>query len=195
MKKYLIYSLFLLAGTIQGQVQSYTNISYSIGFGIGDLGEYVGQPSFRGVAAEYNVMMTNNVGIGISAGWNVFYKEEDFATYTYENKSISGKQFRYSNNVPLLFKATYFFTEKDKVQPLASLGIGTIYTKRDTELGLYKVTQDAWNFCLAPEIGVLYYLNPQNAFSVSIKYFNGFQSGNELDESQNYFSLNLGFTF
>jgi opacity protein-like surface antigen len=180
------------AGTVLAQ--SYTTVSYSIGFPVGSVGNFIGRPSFRGAAIDFRNLIQPNIGIGASVGWNVFYEELDYDTYTIDNVSLSGKQYRYSNHIPLLAGADYFLKPGEVFNPFIGLGVGTIYTRRDIEMNLYQIPLDAWNFALQPQIGLNYTLNDRSALTVMVKYFHGFAAG-QIDGHQSYLSLNLGFTY
>ncbi|WP_137402890.1 outer membrane beta-barrel protein [Echinicola rosea] len=194
MKKLLIMLVLGVVISLQASAQeSRVTLSYPVGFAIGDLSDYVKPTSFRGIAIDYRKMISENVGVGLSTGWNVFYEELAYDTYHFENQSVSGKQYRYSNHVPVLFNAAYYFKPRAAVNPFASVGIGTIYTRRNTDMGQFTLEQEAWNFALAPEVGMLIDVANSFATSVSIQYYNGFQAGNELNEPQSYFALKLGF--
>jgi outer membrane protein W len=196
MKKIIIILgmfLALAAGTAYAQ-GSYSTISYSMGFATGELGDFIGKPSFRGVTFDYRKLVQPNVGVGVSLGWNVFYEALDYDTYTIENVSLSGKQYRYSNHFPMLFAADYYLKPGEAFNPFVGLGAGTIYTIRNTDMNLYTIERNAWHFALQPQIGFMYTMNDVAAFTVTGKYNYGFAAG-DLNEAQSYFSLNVGFTF
>jgi len=195
MKKLAILVIMLMIGcSAQLYAQGKSTISYSIGFGTGDINDYISKASFRGISYEYTRFINPNVGIGFSVGWNVFYSELERDTYVTDNASITGKQYRYSNHVPVLFRSAYYLKSDSNFIPFAGAGIGTIYSRRNTDMGLYSIEQEAWNFALVPEIGFQYRLQMDNAINVSLKYYNGFKAGNELDAAQSYLALNFGFT-
>lgn len=62
-------------------------------------------------------------------------------------------------------------------------------------MNLYTIEQDAWNFTLQPAVGVLIEASDVTKVNISARYNQAFKAGNELEGSQSYFSLNLGFTF
>lgn len=194
MKKILIITsfCFLTAGALFAQ--SNTTLSYSMGFTVGDLSDYIQQASFRGITLDYRKMINPNVAVGFSAGWNIFYEEKDRATYILDNQSLTGKQYRYSNHVPLYINPTYYLKPGETVNPFFTLGVGTIYSKRNTDMNLYTYELDAWNFALAPEAGIQYSIDDATAISISGKFNYGFQAG-ELDTAQSFFTLNVGFSF
>jgi outer membrane protein len=194
MKKYILSAVFLLAVTGIVRAQSgLTAFTYSMGFGTGDLGSYIGQPSFRGATLDYRKFIQPSVGLGFDVGWNVFYEEMPYDTYTTGTVSYSGKQYRYSNHVPILLAADYFFKPGEKMNPFAGLGIGTMYTLRNTDMNLYTLEQENWSFVLRPEAGIWYEVKPGFGLMAVAKYYTGFEAG-EL-ETQSYFAFNVGFVF
>jgi opacity protein-like surface antigen len=138
-------------------------------------------------------MITPNLSAGIDLGWNVFYERKDYDTYTVENVSLSGVQYRYNNQFPILVNFNYIFRPEQTMKPYFGMGIGTMYSRRNTEMGQWSLREEAWHFALKPEIGLMYQLNGGTHFKVSGKYNTGFSAG-DLD-TQSYFSLNLGLVF
>jgi Outer membrane protein beta-barrel domain len=189
-----IISFVLFSMVTLLNAQSNTYLTYGIGFGTGDLGEFIGKTSFRGAALDYRKMVQPSVGVGFSLGWNVFYQEKSYATYTDGNQSLSGKQYRYSNNIPMLVGADYYMNPGEKVSPFVGLGTGVMYTRRNTDMNLYTLEQEAWNFSLQPQIGVQLNNSISSAMTIMLKYYYGFKAG-DLDENQSYLSLNVGFVF
>jgi outer membrane protein W len=195
MKKIVFITLFSMFTLGAAWAQSNTVVSYSIGFPTGDLSDFIEKTSFRGISFDYRKMINPNVGVGVNFAWNTFYEEKGTATYTYDNISLTGKQYRYSNNFPMLATAAYFLKPEEDLNPFVGLGIGTMYTLRNTDMNLYTLEQEAWNFLLQPEIGVQFAANPDTGIHLSLKYNYGFAAGNELTTAQSYISLNVGFAF
>lgn len=195
MKKilYIICTLLVCSITTM-KAQSNTYLTYAMGFATGDLGDFISKTSFRGATLDYYKMVQPSVGVGFSLGWNVFYEEKAFDTYTIRNQSLSGKQFRYSNNVPMLLGANYYMNPGEKVSPFLGLNGGVMYTRRNTDMNLYTLEQEAWNFTLQPQLGVQFNSGLNSATTIMLKYYLGFKAG-DLDENQTYLSLNVGFVF
>ncbi len=175
----------------QGDV---TSLTYSVGFPMGDLGDFISKTSFRGIGLDYRHMTNEKVGIGLTLAWNTFYEAKAYDTYTNGTESLSGKQYRYSNHVPMLITGDYFLTSGQKMIPFIGLGAGVTYTRRNTDMNIYTIRQEAWNFTLQPEIGVHMQNGLNGGFTAALKYNNGFQAG-DLDKDQSYLSLNIGFVF
>lgn len=195
MKKIFVFTAFIMMLAIgSANAQSYTNIAYSISLPTGDLGDFISAPSFRGVAVDYRKLIKPNIGIGVSTGWNTFFEERSFATYTLDNRSLSGKQWRYVNSFPLFLSADYYFKPGDDVNPYVGLGVGTIYNQRDTDMGIFRLEQDAWHFAFQPQVGIFYSVNHFAGISFAAKYSTGLAAG-DFNAAQSFFSLNIGYVF
>lgn len=181
-----IFTLFASAAVAQNSMMSW---QYSVGFSTGDLKDYIAPVSWRGVTYNYHHMVETGAAIGLELGWNTFYEEKAYDTYTRGNTDYSGKQWRYSNNVPLLFTVGYFIHPDDNITPFAGFGIGTMYSERKTAMGAYSFTADGWHFELKPELGIMY--NTEGAsLALSGKYYYGFKAGDL--PAEGFFTINLG---
>jgi hypothetical protein len=189
MKKTLYILLFTVLASSAMAQNSMMSWQYSLGFTTGDLHDYVAPVSWRGVTYNYSHMVETGAAIGLEVGWNVFYEEKGYATYSRGDLDYTGKQYRYSNNVPLLFTLGYFANPDNQVSPFASLGIGTMYSERRTAMGAYTFTSDGWHFELKPELGIMY--NTEGAsLALSAKYYYGFKAGDL--PAEGFFTINLG---
>lgn len=186
-------ALMVFAGSAQAQ-SSYFTTSYSVGIPTGEMGDYISNVSFRGIAFDYRKLVKPNVGIGFSTSWNVFFEEKPHDTFTLDNRSLSGKQFRYANTVPLLFSADYYFSPEERFNPYVGLGVGTVYNNRTTDMGVFRFEQDSWNFAFQPQVGMFYELGTNSGVSLAVKYNYGLDAG-EIDGAQSYLSVNLGYVF
>jgi hypothetical protein len=60
--------------------------------------------------------------------------------------------------------------------PFAGLGIGTMYSSNELDMGIYALTEDVWHFVLRPEIGVLLNISSSTDLYVSGKYYSAFKT-------------------
>lgn len=195
MKKIFVFTalIFMLSLGL-ANAQSYSNISYSIGIPTGDLSNYISSASWRGVAFDYRKLIKPNLGFGVTTGWNTFYEERPFATYTVDNRSLSGKQWRYVNSLPIFFSGDYYFKPGNDINPYVGLGVGTLYNMRATDMGVLRLEENAWSFAFQPQVGMFYSINYFAGISISAKYSYGFPAG-DFDLAQSFFSLNIGYVF
>jgi hypothetical protein len=194
MKK--IFFVILLTGIITAtQVkaqESLFSIQYSMGFGVGDLKDFNSSASFRGMSFEYRYMMQPAIGVGFESGYNLFYDRMDYATYTQGTESLSGIQYRYTHAVPVLAAFDYYLKPDTKFNPFVGLGVGTLYTFRDLDMGMFTMENDVWQFALRPQVGVLIDTGMGNLI-LAAKYFSGFKANDT--EGQQYFTINVGIVF
>jgi hypothetical protein len=169
-------------------------ISYPISFPMGDHHDYISATSFRGFSTEFVQTVKENVSVGLELGWHVFYQSEDEKEYKEGTISITGKQYRYTNAVPILAQAKYLLpSDNDALNFYVGLGIGTLYVDRSTDFGLYRIKNDAWQFCLRPEAGLIFKIQPGVRLLAGVKYYSAFNT-DDLD-GQSFLSANIGFVF
>lgn len=195
MKKVLtLLALVMTLGMGYLSAQSLSTTSYSIGIPTGNLGEYIDKASFRGIAFDYRKLVQPNLGVGFYTGWNVFYQEKPYDTYTIRNQSLSGRQYRYTNSVPLMFATDYYFKPGSDLNPFIGAAVGGVYTQRATDMGIYRWEEDAFSFGLTPQVGFYYKVSTFSGISFSAKYNMAFKAG-DFEQGQNFLSLNIGYVF
>jgi hypothetical protein len=193
MKKIFFIAILLVSVSSAFSQTSMTALQYSMGFGTGDMHDYISAASFRGFTIDYRKFVNSNVGVGVDIGWNVFYDELPPSEYTFNKRTYYGKQWRYSNHFPMLLAADYFFKPDEMIVPFAGLGIGTMYSLQNTDMGQYTFEKDAWHFALRPEIGILMKTAGGAGLKISSKYYYGFKAGDL--PAQGFVTINVGFVF
>jgi hypothetical protein len=193
MKYILLFTLTVIYGANAAGQTSFV-MTYPISFPMADLKDYSSATSFRGFNMEFLHEAKPNVAAGVEVGWNVFYERVDKKDYKSGTATVSGVQFRYTNSVPILAIAKFYPSTNNEVAgPYVGLGIGTLFTSRSTDFGLYRFTTEEWQFCLRPEAGVLLHVQPGTSIMLGAKYYAAFNS-NDLD-GQSFLSANIGLLF
>lgn len=189
----MIFGSLLLTTKSYGQYDSYMSVQYSVSFGMGDLGDYISQPSWRGILLEYKGEVTSSLMWGIDVGWNTFYEKKAYDSYTVDTETLSGIQYRYQNQVPMLATLDYKFLPDNALKPYVGLGIGTMYNERSTDMNLYRLKENTWSFAVKGEVGLLYELSYSSSVKLGVKYYNGFK--NKTLDNQGFLSINLGMSW
>lgn len=195
MKKTLFFVLIIglaIPGFVKAQT-GYVGFQYQMGFAAGDLGDYIGSASFRGAVFEYQKDLNTSISAGVEFAWTTFYERKEYDTYTVDQYSLSGIQYRYSNMFPMLVCVEYTLNPDSDIRPFVNLGLGTMYTIRDTDMGLWRLEEKAWQFGLKPELGVMYDLGISTSLKLEGKYYMGI-GGSEL-ENQSFFAVSVGLAF
>jgi outer membrane protein W len=161
---------------------------------MGNLHDYITKTSWRGISLEFLKHAKPGVAVGLETGWNVFYEKVEKQPYKDGTTTITGITYRYTNAVPILVESKWYPTHETKTtNPYVGVGVGTLFVSRSTDFGLYRITTDSWQFCVRPEAGVLFSIEPGLKAMLGAKYYPGFNTS-KLD-GQGYLSFNVGFVF
>lgn len=186
----IVFALFVM--TICSKAQSRLGFQYGMAIPSGDLKDFISKTSFRGFSIDYKYMVKDNIGIGCDLGWNVFYQNRPYGTYTEGTMSLTGVQYRYTNVGWGYVTGHYYFLSETNLMPYVGVGIGTLYADRDLDMGLYYISQDDWQFAYRPEIGLLYKVD-RVGVKANLKY-QGATNSHDL-KGQNYWAIGLGMEF
>jgi hypothetical protein len=193
--KQILLSALVIVFVLEGYSQSAFVLTYPIGFPLGDHNDYISKTSWRGINMEFLKQAKPGVAVGLETGWNVFYEKVDKTEYKEGTASFTGVQYRYTNAVPILAEVKYYpmVSDKKAVNSYVGLGLGTLFVSRSTDFGLYRITTDAWQFCIRPEAGILLNMQPGMKAMAGVKYYSAFNT-DDLD-GQSFLSINVGFVF
>ena len=166
---------------------NYSVLTWNYGYPTGGLKDFIDKSSFRGFGIEIGRGINDNIAIGISASWSVFYEALDYDTYTEGNLTISGKQYRYLNVFPIFITGHYFISPGLKINPYLAGGIGTYSMNKKAVIGLYSAENNNWHVGIFPELGVFYNLTDDFALNLAARYNYAFENS----EAPSYSYLNL----
>ena len=195
MKKTIVIIFLLLAVAISSSelsAQNYTSIQYSVGVPLGALQDHVEKVSARGVNFEFHSEINAQITLGVNLGYNVYYERKDYASYTINNATLSGVQYRYDNVFPMLVNAHYNFST-GTIIPYVGLGLGTLYNLRNTNMGVYEFEQNNWHFLVSPEAGAMFDLSPYTRIKLNVKYDQAFKTKSA--DAMGNLTFNVGFVF
>jgi opacity protein-like surface antigen len=181
-----------MATFVKAQVSTF-GVNYVIGLPMGNTGDFIKDPSYRGASFEYTYVPDDHFGIHFEGGWNYFYQKIDKTTYEYKTLSITGTQYRYVESVPLFVGMNYFIMPEAVVKPYVAFGAGVMYNEQWNDVGLYRIGNTSWQFGIKPELGVAFALNENVLFKFSGKYYQSFKT-DRLD-AQSFLGINMGFAF
>ncbi len=194
MKKSIIITvLALIVFSAVAQDGSTLFVNYTPAIPLGGTADFTDNISPRGVDFEAQKFLREDLSVGFLIGWNTFRQKIIGQTFTIEDLTISGSQFRYTNIVPLNFNVKKYFVGQGNTAPYLGIGLGTSYTEQRNEIGVFSLNQEKWQFNVAPEIGMLYDLNYRSFLSVKLKYSYSPKAGDF--DSMSYLSLGVGLGF
>jgi outer membrane protein W len=203
MKKiiFIIFAAQLFVNHVRAQDEGsgYFQLSYQTALPVSsDFSDYTGQFSGRGMGMDYRYMLTEVVSLTGSVGWNIFRDETErgFSSTTQLNDNtitITGKQFRYVNAVPLLLGTQYNMGVPGGFRPYAGVNLGTYFIRQRTEVGLIAFEDKNWHFGLAPEVGFNVEIGVSVLLNFNIRYNHAFEVAETTDFG--YLGFNLGFAW
>jgi len=195
MKKIIIIALIFATGAFVSNfasAQSFTSVQYSVGIPTGGLKNHVDKVSWRGFTFEYQKEVAPSISVGVNFAWSTFYERKDYDSYTVDNATLSGVQYRYDNLFPMLVNAHYTLGT-GMVVPYVGLGLGTMYDLRNTDMGMWTIEEDNWHFLTTPEAGFIFDVAPDMSIKLNAKYDYAFKI-KDADAFGNL-NINLGFVF
>ena len=191
MKKILILTIMLAAGVFISPLvsaQSFTSLQYTMGIPTGGLKDHVDKISWRGFTFEYQREVAESVTVGCNFAWSTFYERKDYDSYTNNNATLSGVQYRYDNLFPMLINAHYTIGT-GTVIPYVGLGVGTMYDLRNTDMGTWTIEEDNWHFLMTPEAGFMFDVSPGTSLKLNAKYDYAFK----IKDADAFGNLNISF--
>lgn len=193
MKKLLIIIVAVCFSTTAFAQGNIWKLSWDMNQGLGNTNQYINQFSVRGISADAAWFLNDHWGIGGTISWGLFYKDFPKETIEINNSvSLTGKQVRYNNFVPIMLTGGYYFGNSGGVRPYLELGLGTIWSERITDIGLYEVVSKDWMFGMAPAAGVVIPISKNFCANAKLKYNVGFaKEGHNLSA----FGLSIGFAW
>lgn len=190
MKKIFIILIVFSVGMISRANAQVFTLNYRMSAPLKDSHDFISKMSFRGMSADYHHYLSEHFAIGLSLGWNTFYKHLNYQTNNFimdgEKVTITGDQFRYLNIVPIMASVRYQFTKGDAaVLPYVGVGIGTNWAETRLEIGDLLAKEKGWQFAVAPEIGMIIPFSEHVGMNVAAQYHYGAKTG-DLPALQNF---------
>ena len=190
--------IMLLSFSTQALSQDswYGAFTYQVSFPTGDSKDFTSPVSFRGVGLDYRTFVQSNTTAGFFLGWNVFH-ERTTETFSTQNIAVWGTQDRYINAFPIMANVHYYLGQKGEPRPYIGLNAGGFVVLQRFAVGIVSLSNDTWEWGLAPEAGVIARIDRDHAVIINGKFnwaFNGETYGNK-DFNLTYFGLNVGFVW
>lgn len=195
MKKSIILATIAIFMSLNVSAQSNVwKINWDMNAPVGKTADFIGNFSVRGISVEASWFLGDNVALGGTLAWGLFYEKTDKITEHYldRNMTVTGVHQKYNNFTPFLFNGEYYFRNSGQVRPYVGLGVGASWSEAIKNVGLYQLYDKNWMFTLAPEVGLLIPISGNFNAHVKAKYLQGLWSeGTNLQT----FTISVGFAF
>ncbi len=189
--KYLTIIMLIFAMGITAHAQNnFFGMSYNVAFPTGNTADYIEGTQWRGMGMEGRWFLSRNTSMGFAWDWNVLH---DVVSGTSEisNGAVTGTQVRTINAMPFLLTGHYYLQGASWMKGFAGLGVGTYFTKRNMNLGVFTAEESEWMFGLAPEIGVMIPFDMGFFLSLKFRYNYAFEAGDI--PAQSFYGISIGF--
>ena len=159
---------------------------------MGDLQEYIGETSLRGWSFEGRMFMTEDVSLGGFIGYNGFFQEVPRDLYDLGTTTINARTWRYLYTLPVMVTAHYYIGE-GMVKPYICTGVGIYYIEQEIQFGSNRLSENSWNFGIAPEAGVYVPFGIQSSVGamIGVKYNLAFYNSEGINNIT-YLNYNIG---
>ncbi len=193
MKKTIILSLLAVVFSLAVSAQSIWTLSYEPATPIGDLQDFTGKTSLRGLSGSANWYIGKKITVGFTLQWTGFYEKVERGTWDFEGGAITATAWKEFYIFPLYVNAKYHFLEEGRVIPFAGLSVGTAYTEQSLQVGTYEYDEKSWKFSLAPEAGIRIPMGMEKqwGFNVMARYQMNFYDKNNINLLQ-YINYSVG---
>ncbi len=168
-------------------------MTYDVSIPFSDTREFTDQVSWRGISMEFDRFLTGNLAAGLGISWSVFLEKEPDSYYQSDEMLIYGTQVRYNNAVPLLARVSWYHTPPSgSFSVYFSAGAGAAWQELRRDIGLWTFGDDAWQFALSPEAGIIFPVWQSNV-SAKVRYVQGFETSTV--PSLSYLSAGVGIAW
>lgn len=186
--KIFLITLFLVSGL---RAQDLLGISYDISIPTLDTKDFVSNTSLVGFGLDARKMTKSKYSYGITFHWNSFTDDrfervdsEDGNTITIDDRSME--------SFPLLVNSHYyFFSDVESFRPFFGGNIGTYFIITRRIVDGVKLSDTAWHFGIAPDIGFMLHFMQNVHVMFTLRYNYAFKNGGS--PAQSYFSVLFGF--
>lgn len=155
--KYLFFfsfSLLLGVAAFSQQGTWRANLNYGAAFPGSNMKTLFNDASLRGWSGAILYGATDQLSVGLQAGFQDFYQKNDRAVYSEDGSDISAVVTHSVQTMPIMLKGQYRFTTEGRVQPFAGLGIGGNLVQYRKFYGQFSENNSKLGFAAQPELGV-----------------------------------------
>ena len=210
--RYILTGFFVVFLGFSGfaQAKSMLSLNWNMGFPTSSANNIISKPSESGLSFDLRVWVGDQVTIGGTLGWNLFFKDFGYVREVNKKTTISGYKRRYSTIVPIMLTVHYYFTKKRQVQPYSfkdivpgnirpylGLGIGGYLLTAKDFMGNSTKSNNYTHFGLQPEVGIMYLFGNinNNNFAVNASFKYNISAKTKTDSSSTWFGINIGLAY
>lgn len=155
-KLIILFSFSLLLGAAAHSQQGTwrLNLNYGAALPGSALKNMFNDASLRGWSGAVLYGATDQLSVGLEAGYQDFYQKNDRKVYSEGGSDISAVVTHSVQTIPLMVKGKYLFTTEGRVRPFAGLGVGGNLVQYRKYYGQFAESDTKFGFVAQPELGI-----------------------------------------
>jgi len=130
------------------------NLNYQVALPSGNHKTMFADPSYRGWSGAALYGATDQLQVGLEAGFQDFYQKTERAVYSEGGSDVSAVISNSVQTIPLMLKGKYMFSTEGVVRPFASLAVGGNLIQYRKYYGQFSESDTKFGFAAQPELGV-----------------------------------------
>jgi hypothetical protein len=199
----LLLLVLVVINPLSAQWQALNVLTYDVSFPFRATKVFTtADMSWLGLSYQFRYVLKPNLSAGVYLGWEVFHGEPTEAidinkTDKFQG-TISGKQSRYINALPIMLGVHYYTGNEDGTRAFFGLNVGAMLIEEKIDIGLLVLKELKGHFAFAPEAGVMFPLGYNFHLLASVRYNYAFGAGKSLSgDTSGYscLSLNIGISY
>jgi len=130
------------------------NLNYGAAFPGSNMKTMFNDPSYRGWSGAVLYGATDQLQVGLEAGFQDFYQKNARAVYSEGGSDVSAVVSHSVQTMPIMVKGKYMFTNEGMLRPFAGLGVGGNLIQYRKFYGQFSESDTKFGFAAQPELGV-----------------------------------------
>jgi len=169
--------------------------TWQVSVPVDDTKLFTDEVSFRGAGMDFRKTLTGGTIASVSMAWNVFHERTELETLQLEFGAVSGSQDRYINSFPIMLGLHQYIGNRRKTRVHFGVNAGGYLLIQTFRIGITEIEEDAWEWGVAPEVGVTIPMTTGAWLEVNGRYHWSPTPKNLAGEdfSMTYYQLNVGF--
>jgi outer membrane protein W len=151
---FMFVALLLCLGASSQQRTVRLEVAYKAARPMGDFKNLTDKASLNGWEAAVMYGLTDQLSLGLQAGFQDFYQKYGRQVYHGPGGDISAVISNSIQLMPVLLKGKYRFSEEGVVQPFAAIGLGGSLVQYSKYYGQFADSKSGFAFTAQPELGI-----------------------------------------
>ena len=170
-------------------------VGYEITLPVGDLRDFLSEPSYRGFEMGALWPIYRSLYIGPVFNYHLFYQHKGTTTYLLDAGAITGDLYRYAKSWTMGVAARYVFMPPGSMaRPFVGLRMGIDFVTMATLVSDLSLYDTPTGFALSPEAGLMLRMADFVSFAVAVRYDYS-TAGTSSWDNISYMAYHLGFVF